>query len=255
MMKYNLGATSISTWNGTATNAGDLGLFYQWGRKDPFVGAAGWTNATFIQTTYTSPYVRNIKNNTDAIVSGYSGADATIQYSILNPTSFICPTSATINDWLNVMAYTAERDNLWGNPNTSGANPNPSIGSKSIYDPCPPGWRVPPQDAFTRFTTTGSSTNTLAQFNVINSNMSANKGYDCYYAANGSGSTSYYPACGSISLSNGNPLGVLSEGHYWLSTSYPGSNVAARLFFFSNGFYPSITNYRGLGCLLRCAQE
>ena len=39
-----------------------------------------------------------------------------------------------------------QRDNLWGNPNTTTKTPNTARGSKSIYDPCPPGWRVAPQD-------------------------------------------------------------------------------------------------------------
>jgi hypothetical protein len=46
--------------------------------------------------------------------------------------------------WLG--AWTGKRsdrkDDLWGNPNTAGTNPNTSDGHKSIYDPCPKGYRV-----------------------------------------------------------------------------------------------------------------
>ena len=46
--------------------------------------------------------------------------------------------------------------NLWGNASTGG-RPT-TAGAKSIYDPCPPGWRVPPPEAWTLEQTTVSST-------------------------------------------------------------------------------------------------
>ena len=253
MMKYNLGATAISTWSGAATNAGDLGLFYQWGRKDPFVGASGWT--TTLQTpAYTSPRVAKL--NTEATVSGYNGADATIQYSILNPTYFIRGTSTVTYDWLNVTTYAEQRNNLWGNPNATATVPNPAMGSKSIYDPCPPGWRVPPQDAFTRFTTTGGNTNTLAQFNVVPSTMDTNKGYDFYYTATGSGASTYYPASGYLFWNTGALVSVSSSGVYWSSSSNVGGVVdSGGLIFRSSDVRPLSGGNRSLGFVVRCAQE
>jgi hypothetical protein len=51
----------------------------------------------------------------------------------------------TSTDWW-LGAWTGKRsdrkDDLWGNPNTAGTNPNSSDGHKSIYDPCPKGYRV-----------------------------------------------------------------------------------------------------------------
>lgn len=51
----------------------------------------------------------------------------------------------TATDWW-LGAWTGKRsdrkDDLWGNPNTAGTNPNSSDGYKSIYDPCPKGYRV-----------------------------------------------------------------------------------------------------------------
>lgn len=51
----------------------------------------------------------------------------------------------TATDWW-LGAWTGKRsdrkDDVWGNPNTAGTNPNSSDGHKSIYDPCPKGYRV-----------------------------------------------------------------------------------------------------------------
>ncbi|MEA4821882.1 MAG: DUF4906 domain-containing protein, partial [Erysipelotrichales bacterium] len=224
MMKYNLGATVISPWNGTATNAGDLGLLYQWGRKDPFLGSSGWAGSAFVQATYTSPYSFAITTNTTLP----SGAGPTIQYSISNPTNLIVGT-LPINDWLNEASYAGQRNNLWGNPLQITAlpflnranDPNLPIGTKSIYDPCPPGWRVPPMDAFTNFGDNSYAiVNVSTSLNVLNSNMGINKGYDFYFTSYKQGPTTYYPACGYLSSSSGSISEVSGTGTYWNSASY-----------------------------------
>jgi len=258
MMKYNLGATEISNWSSTATNAGDLGLFYQWGRKDPFVGASGWSSSAFITATYTSGYNHANVLSTAATASGYSGADATIRYSIKHPTHFIYRSSATTDtyDWLNATTYATQRDNLWGNPNTTTTVPNSAMGSKSIYDPCPPGWRVPPQDSFTRFTTIGGNTSTSSQFNVASTNFATNKGYIFFYTASESGATSYYPAIGCLVWSSGALTNVSSSGTCWSSSSYASDYLGAGyLYLISSNVNPLGNTYRGHGFSVRCAQE
>ena len=59
------------------------------------------------------------------------------------------------DNWLNEDAY-----DLWGNSTvyaTSGGDG--STGSKSIYDPCPPGYRVPHPYVWSGFTSTVSGGN------------------------------------------------------------------------------------------------
>ncbi|MBP1614563.1 MAG: hypothetical protein H6Q13_2011, partial [Bacteroidetes bacterium] len=256
MMKYNLGATETSNWSSTATNAGDLGLLYQWGRKDPFVGALGWSSSSFITTTYTSGYDHTNVLNTTATASGYSGADATIRYAIENPTHFIYRSSSSTDtkDWLNATTRTEQRDNLWGNPNATTTVPNSETGSKSIYDPCPPGWRTPPQDSFTRFTTTGSGTTTASEFNVSSSTF--DKGWTFYYAATGSGATNYYPAVGYQLWSSGALENVASNTMCWSSSSYTSISTTAGSLGFSNSLLqPLGSSSRGCGFFIRCAQE
>ncbi len=94
MMDRNLGAISDS-------GRSAYGLYYQWGRKDPFLGLDG------------SSILPNIKE----YVEGSSSI--TVEYTIQNPTKVILEES----DWNNDFS-------LWQR-------------NKTIYDPCPPGWRVP----------------------------------------------------------------------------------------------------------------
>ena len=262
MMKYNLGATEISNWSGTATNAGDLGLFYQWGRKDPFVGASAW-GATRMVTANTSGYEwKDGSNNTSAVasasasISGFSGANASIEYARRNPTHYIAYSSTTTGDWLNVTAYTDQRDNLWGNPNRDSMTPNSEIGSKSIYDPCPPGWRLPRQDSFTEFTTTGiniESSNPTTDFLISVSSFI--KGWT-FYTSDAKVTTSYWPASGFRYCTSGALTGVGYSGTYWTSSSNAsGSMLATYLDLTSTFVCPMRHYYRSYGFPVRCVAE
>jgi len=248
MMKYNLGATEISNWSGTATNAGDLGLYYQWGRKDPFVGGKLWTTTSRIDTYNSSGYSWLDGTGSTAVPNATAGTDVatSIAYSIKNPTHFIVYNTTTY-DWLNASATSVQRDNLWGNPN-SGTAPNTLAGSKSIYDPCPPGWRVPTQDSYQIFSTTGTGT-------TPNVSGAWANGYN-FYIAGTSGNDSFWPASGGRNISTGALTNVGSRGVYWSSSSfgtdYPVS--AGYLGFGSGAVEPLLSNSRSLGCLVRCAQ-
>ncbi len=108
-MKNTLGYVVHS--NGNWNNA-TSGLFYQWGRKDPF---ADWGVTIF---------PNNDNNNLDMI--GSQG----LELSIENPR----------NRASGYGYFGAEQQykNLW----------QPEDGSKSNYDPCPIGWRLPSQSEF-----------------------------------------------------------------------------------------------------------
>ncbi|MDR1980458.1 MAG: hypothetical protein LBQ39_02400 [Tannerellaceae bacterium] len=100
----NLGA------NEAGETADAYGLYYQWGRKDPFTGSFASTTP-FIKEEVTVP--DNLDN------------------SIANPTTFYT-SSKTPNDWYSSTG--SSNNNLW---KTLGGN------AKTAYDPCPFGWRVP----------------------------------------------------------------------------------------------------------------
>ena len=108
MMDRNLGAISTASSGGDASN---FGLLYQWGRKDPFPGMQGLSSKEPVAVTGASfSFVSGPKSLSDAI------ANPTVFYAVDNV------------DW-----NSTSNDDLWGG----------TSGTKSIYDPCPPGYKVP----------------------------------------------------------------------------------------------------------------
>jgi hypothetical protein len=103
-MDRNLGASAAGSKYSELANAG---LFYQWGRKDPFPATGTQDDGKY-----------------DVVDISSSG---TIEYTIKNPNKFI-KIDASPNDWLST-----PDPNLWGHVS----------GKKSYYDPCPSGWHVP----------------------------------------------------------------------------------------------------------------
>ncbi len=89
------------------------GLLYQWGRKDPFVGAFSVTSDKLAVST-SKPTTRVINTVTGTLSSASS-----------SPTCYLMPAASTDGDWL----YSYD-NSPWG-------------ATKTIYDPCPPGWKVP----------------------------------------------------------------------------------------------------------------
>ncbi len=142
VMSRNLGAFASS--NATADDAlKSYGLYYQWGRKDPFPGPRAWNStAQFnIYNAKSKPVALKYETATSVIGTG--------AYAAANPTTFIAGTEATKYDWL----FKARDNSLWGN-------------AKTAYDPCPVGWKVAPASIWTLFTTTGDSSENPAEFNV-----------------------------------------------------------------------------------------
>lgn len=98
------------------------GVYFQWGRPTPF----GWGAKGY----YSMP------------------TEATdVRFSVENPRYLLYTATVdnTKSDWYLgawTGARTDRKDDFWGNPNESNTYNNPSDGHKSIYDPCPKGYRV-----------------------------------------------------------------------------------------------------------------
>ena len=109
LMSRNLGALVDTKAEESTVDARSYGLIYQWGRKDPFLGS------------------KRFNSSSQALVAGtaksVSSSQFTIAQSIANPTTIV----GYKGDWM-----TPENTTLWT-----------ESGDKSIYDPCPPGYRVP----------------------------------------------------------------------------------------------------------------
>ncbi len=230
MMDRNLGAVSA-----TPGDVGALGLMYQWGRKDPFLGSSSISSNSKAGSTITWP----TSLSSDASIG-------TIAYSIAYPTTFICFNSNNY-DWY----YTGDSST----DNTRWQS------SKTIYDPCPVGYRVPDGGETgvwsTAFGTSSSfdedafdSTNNGFNFgSSISTNRLTNSSSTCWYPADG------YLDAGVLSNGDGSLYGVGRGGDCWSCSPY-GSSHAYSLSFGYNGYvYPSIISYRANGQAVRCLRE
>ena len=214
MMDRNLGATSA-----TPGDVGALGLLYQWGRKDPFLGSSSIRSNTIAKSTITWP---------SAVKSDSS--NGTIDYATANPTTYIAYNNKNY-DWY----YT-------GDSSTDNTRWTTSSSVKSIYDPCPAGWRVPDGGRNGIWSKAGFGTTTYD---------STNKGMSFSIS---SPSTTWYPASGYRSKDDGGLFVVGSIGYYWSASPY--SYYAYYLIFYGNGeVIPSNDSNRANGFSVRCLQE
>lgn len=143
-MDRNIGALTTD-----CTQPSSRGLYYQWGRKDPFPHPATCqdinkrADAVYAEGfEYAVSYPRNAGTE-----SPYD--NMTVEWSIAHPTTFM--SDAMYEDWEE---WTSVADwlynhhpNLWGNVTTSNNNIS-KVSLKSIYDPCPVGWKVPSPEDF-----------------------------------------------------------------------------------------------------------
>lgn len=215
MMDRNLGATSA-----TPGEVGSLGLLYQWGRKDPFLGSSSISTSTLAKSTGTWP---------SPVTSNETYG--TIAYAQEHPTRFIIENSSN-SDWY----YTGSSsyDNTrWQS-------------TKTIYDPCPLGWRVP-DGSFEGIwsATQGTPTSSLSGYPFDSTHI----GMD-FYGTLGDASIIWYPAAGSRHYRTGNLAFVGTSGYYW-SCKY-----RSCMFFQNNGrvaLAGSSGNAHGLS--VRCCRE
>lgn len=125
MMNRNLGALD----NANSTDAEKLasyGLYYQWGRKDPFIGPTNYkfsngTSATLYITDYTTTALSYLDSSLET---------GTVDYADQHPLTFITGVEETEYDW------------QWSNAASAAAS------WSDRNDPCPYGWHVAPGYAF-----------------------------------------------------------------------------------------------------------
>jgi uncharacterized protein (TIGR02145 family) len=216
MMDRNLGATSA-----TPGDVGALGLLYQWGRKDPFLGSSSISSSTVAKSTITWPsYVSSNSSN------------GTISYATAHPTTFITRNSNNY-DWYYTGSSSTD-NTRWQS-------------DKTIYDPCPEGWRVPDGGNNGIWSEAlGSSSSFTGEYDSTNEGMNFSGKF-------GSVSTIWYPASGARRYDDGALYGLGYYGSYWSVT--PNSSTAYSLAFDGSGsVYPTNSNNRAGGFSVRCLQ-
>ena len=222
MMDRNLGATSA-----TPGDVGALGLLYQWSRKDPFLGSSSISSSTLAESTITWPSTDN--------------SNGTIAYATAHPTTFLTnPIFYGYNTGSSSMDNT-----LW----------TTSDKTKSIYDPCPVGWRVSDGGDNGVWAKALGSSSEFTKSSLYNS---TNEGIN-FSGKFGSTSTIWYPASGYRDCSDGRLGGVGNEGLYWsasLFSAFFGFVDVDGLYFGSRGnVNPSFIYESAYGLSVRCLQE
>ena len=212
--------------------------YYQWGRKDPLQRAPAGL------ICYGERLFNTFGEDND------HSTNKTIENSIQNPNLFFLEYDN--NQYYNWMAPVTVGNttigsayNLWDVSRTAAGTENTNS-VKSVYDPCPSGWKVPSGNAFRGFTTTGGNTTTVSQFNVIGS-FSSGWTYKRYF---GDLLGVFFPASGRRYRASGGLGSVSSYGGFWSSASI--SSASAFGLYFNSGYvYPVGSDYRAFGFSVR----
>ena len=203
---------------------------YQFGRKDAFPGVEASDLAA------NSHFTEN------------AGDNMSIMNGILNPGKFYTYGS----NWSSNYSYY----NLWSADNTTtGFNDNSVV--KTVYDPCPAGFKMPANNAFTGFTTTGQYSSTQSELNVDGTSdgqtYQNNFGYN-FWTSSSKTATINFPASGVRKDSGGSLSGVGNSGYYWSAVPRSSYN-GCFLYFDSGSVYPLYNLTRTYGFAARPVSE
>ena len=208
--------------------------FYQFGRKDAF---PGMDETQLPQGSITKD----------------AGDNMSITNGIQNPQNFYILGSS----WINTPPAGYSYYNLWSADNTTtGFNDNAVV--KTVYDPCPVGFKMPASNAFTGFTSNGQYQSVAANINANGTadswdKFSAAYGHN-FYTNSSKSATIFFPASGYRYFSGGSLVNVGDYGECWSAvplSTYGGSNLALT----GSAVYPQHDGYRAFGYAARPVSE
>jgi len=208
--------------------------FYQFGRKDAFPGVDASKLAA------NSHFTEN------------AGDNMTIMNNIQNPDKFYIYGSSV---YTNYGYY-----NLWSADNTvtggyNQGNDNPVV--KTVYDPCPVGFKMPANNAFTGFTTTGLNSTSQSELNVDGTDdwqqWTNNFGHN-FWTNSSKTATINFPASGLRFSNDGSLNGVGNYGYYWSAVPFYAS-YGCYLYFGSGNVSPLYYSTRACGFAVRAVSE
>ena len=177
MMDRNIGALSSVPGNPLA-----LGLLFQWGRKDPFMGAcqisySGYSNQQVAASTISWPQAEPS-----------SSTIGTLSFANSHPTTYITQNHSDYDWQFN------QTETLWTDD------------SKSMYDPCPEGYRVPKGGPNGMWEIAGYTSSWDQITRTMTINIVEN------------GGVAYYPACGFLTREEGKLNYAGENGLVWSAT-------------------------------------
>ena len=198
---------------------------YQFGRKDAFPGV----DALAANSHFTKD----------------AGDNMSIMNGIQHPDNFY--TWGSGSSWPNNYSYY----NLWSADNTTtGYNDNPVV--KTVYDPCPVGFKMPASNAFTGFTTDGGNNGTMNVDGTGNSLTYDNNSGHNFWTSSSKTATIYFPVSGYHGY-NGRQYNN-DRGYYW--SAVPRDKIDGSLLYFrSTDVHPLNFNNRPSGYAVRPVSE
>ena len=241
VMNINLGADCNSEGSkGKDEILRSYGLYYQWGRRTPFVGPREWNFASNNDASMYNNQERNLyityETSTDEIGNSVWAED--------NVLTFITGNANNSYDWL----YADHDDTLW------------SATSKSEHDPCPAGWRVADISLFENLT-----------IKAMDDDMSweeAQPMYGWHLEDTATGESYFFTAAGRRNYLDGR-LDIINDddfrpvpwsGYYW-TASTDGSEAKALFFDLNtetrtwNEINTSRSMHRANALPVRCVRE
>lgn len=220
-VKYNILPVNLaSKWDDTAKTK-IKNWFYQFGRPNPMLCPSAY-NSTNNHASY------------GALSFTAASTASDIQTGIKNPTTFYNYSSSHNNNWFQTNSD--KTYNLWDANCVSKGNSDNNV-KKTIYDPCPIGFKMPNGNTFTGFSVinTANSIVKLTRYNGDTTGVS-------------------FPMSGYRNRSNGSLSYVSSYGYVWISSAYSVS-YAYYLYIGAGGISPQSYNFRGFGFSVRPVQE
>lgn len=221
---------------------------YQWGRKDPFP----WGKTVFDAQNVPHNYIlEHLPVQTNGSLGQYAGYTGNTWYATAHPDTFIATTGETSYDWYygagKGVTPEFRNNELWGNP--TGYEVGQTT-TKTLFDPCPPGWKMPIPFVFSAFTRTGQD----VTIDSGDANVSGQfvQGWNVRYNA---ANTTYYPGVG-YRYDEAGLFFFTPTGYYWSSAPTSDSAFGAwALLLSSTRIYTQFANPRGSGFAVRCQRE
>ena len=204
---------------------------YQFGRKDAFPGVDASDLAA------NSHFTQN------------AGDNMSIKNGIQHPDNFYTNGLS----WWPAPPTGYSYYNLWSADNTVGGfNDNSVI--KTVYDPCPVGFKMPASNAFTGFTANGQNSGPMNVDGTSDGQTYRNNFGHNFWTNSSKTATINFPASGCRDVSDGSLSLVGDYGYYWSAGPHSRDNGFSLVFAFPS-LYPATNNYRSYGFSARPVSE
>ena len=237
-MDRNLGATTT-----TPNDINTFGMYYQWGRKDPFPGPSiSDTGVGLFDIDETNQ--RRVYGGEITPYTSYEACN--LPYAVINPTTFIM---TEIDEGIPQTGYYwwysidpdqyPYDDYLWTDEK----------GGKALFDPCPEGWMVPKTNNYDIWDS--------PWYDIEFGDDNAWYDYGWFWSNAG-----YYPSAGSITSQNYQWMNIGVRGRIWISygaTEYAESEGIltswGNFHFFDEGGHTLWYSSKSDGHPVRCVKE